>query len=276
MSGYVAEAKITLPSDPSLREKDLLDLQKYDDQLSGWDKHDGQIVNHDLILIVHKFIGSNIKEQLAALERATKLTWTRKFALVAFSIVEQSDTWLSLEMLSGAISDSTKHQKLDRTLPIKLEHAVSNSRFMHIQLYDAKPPLPLLMKLIHQLILSRLTHDNHLALRTEGSVRYPCTVDLLKDSLAKAFGPGQASERTPEIPKKKWVAEALEQFVKLGWADENADEVESFHYIVKRRRGEFDQFIRHCARSSVSSETGQSTQKDEPEAQLSFEFKSPS
>jgi len=45
----------------------------------------------------------------------------------------------------------------------------------------------------------------------------------------------------------RWVRDALEMFAELGWAERHRSDVDAYVYVVKRRRNEFEQFLRHCA-----------------------------
>jgi hypothetical protein len=49
----------------------------------------------------------------------------------------------------GSVTQVAKENKLRERLPIALDHIVANELFSHVELYDAAPPMPLLMKLMH-------------------------------------------------------------------------------------------------------------------------------
>jgi hypothetical protein len=50
--GLVAEAKLGLPKDSGGWDKDIAQLEKYDDDLSGWWTSDEKLPMHDLVALV--------------------------------------------------------------------------------------------------------------------------------------------------------------------------------------------------------------------------------
>jgi hypothetical protein len=241
--GLVAEAKMSLPSNEEYRARELQQIAKYDDDLSGWDTVNGRLPRCDLALIVDHFIGEDVRGHVERLGDSGGLEVKRPLSVIAFALMvaAQGVQVISLKLLYGRLTDSTKHEKLARALQIKLEHVVGNPRFSGVRLYDHEPPAPLLMELIHETVNGDLTREERLVFREEGEVRKKVDVRELREQLSECYGPGEEAERVPEIPKSAWVREAMRRFVKLGWASKG-DERNTFTYILKRRREPLRQF----------------------------------
>ena len=246
--GLIAEAKLALPRESQHREPTISQVRKYDDDLVGWDTDNGLVSNHDIVLVVHHFQGNQLARQIKELVASGKLTFERKFALVKFAVVEQDQTWMSLELIYGSLTDRQKHEKLADTLAIGLEHIAAYREFATVRIYDYPPPDPLLMDLTHTAISSDLSQDDYLQLREQGVVRKPVGVGSLRQLLSESFGPGEHGERVPEIPTEPWVRKALDLFVALKWAEHDVDDPDRYVYIVKNRRKPFDQFLDLCVR----------------------------
>jgi hypothetical protein len=242
--GVVAEAKMSLPGKRAYRARELKKLAKYDDDLAGWDTPSGRIASHDLALVVDLFISKDVRDDLVTLQQEGELCFDRALALISFAIVNRANgEVVALDIVHGELSHEGKNAKLSRNLAIPLEYAAGNPLFAHVQLYDHRPPPPVLMELIHDTINADLTREERLVLRDENEVKKQISVRALREELSCAFGPGEAGRGVPEIPKAAWVREAMRLFVKLGWAQADKDDRDSFTYTLKRRREPLRQFM---------------------------------
>lgn len=260
--GIIAEAKIALSSDPKKRQTKLEDIQKYDDNLTGWETLNGRVSKHDIILIVQHFSGPNVKSQIESLLESKEIQFERKFALVCFALIEEAEMWMSLELLLGSLSDQNKQSKLQKRLGIALEHVAANPYLANIKLYDAPPPEPLLMVLIHEAILTNLNRGEYLLLREGTQINKTIDIQELRALLSKSIGPGEGDSRIPEIPKSDWVRRALELFVKLKWAERVKDHPNQYIYYIKKRRKPFEQFLGFCAKEQNRKEGEKNREKE--------------
>lgn len=246
--GFIAEAKLTLSRDAEKRKAKITDVQKYDDDLVGWCTPDERVKDHDIALIVHQFHGKAVQQQVEELVAAGEFVCMRRFSIIRFARIQQREMWLSLELVYGGVTPAGKNKKLETGLPIKLEHIAGDPLFSHVQLYDARPPAPILMDLIHEQVVSDLSVEERLQFREDGEVQTRLAVDSLRDAISESFGPGDGRARVPEIPRDKWVREALDLFVKLGWAKKEGGD---YSYVLKRRRDSFRQFVELCAKEEL-------------------------
>jgi hypothetical protein len=241
--GIVVEAKIALSGDPKKRTRKLLDLQKYDDDLRGWKTADERIPLHDVVLLCHNFHGTDVCDQIRDLQGKSEISFDRKFALVSFIRGQQTETWMSLALEMGDLSDAAKKEKLRRRLQIRLDHIAANPRFASVELYDHPPPLPMLMHFIEQTVVNDLDENDLLRHRQHQQVLKTFSIDNMRDRLAANFALPQDKTRTPKIPKRAWVKDAMEAFVAFDWAQRASQPKGYYHYIVKKRHGNlFERF----------------------------------
>ena len=258
----LVEAKLALSADAVKRQAKLLDLQKYDDDLIGLSTPSGKSRNHDIILLVAFTHAINVKDDLNRLQTEKMLSFERNFALVRFMRMEEDKMWFVLELVLGCLKDKNKTDKLQRPLAIEMEHLVSNPRFGHIKLYDAEPPLPLLMQQIHELVFNSLTRKERLALRERTQVDITLSISKVRQQLAETCGPGITQvERIPDIPKSQWIRRALQAFIKLGWAEKHKQKRNTFIYHVKKRREPLGQFNKFCAKQRFKKEEEREKQR---------------
>lgn len=245
--GVIAEAKLALSRNGKYRLPRLKEIVKYDDDLTGWDTASGQIDLHDLIVLVHLSQAVDVGDDYVAMIKGGQITIGRKLAVIGFAIIEQAQTWLSLKLEHGELTRQDKAKKLRKMVNIGLDRIAALPRLASMQLYDAAPPPPYLMNLIHTTVLSSLTDQELIDLRDTTEVIKTVSATDLRAQPAEEHGPGIQGTRVPEIPRKSWVVDAMRRLQKMGWIRKADASYEHVEYIVKRRKKPLDQFISHCA-----------------------------
>lgn len=261
--GLIAEAKLAMCINRTGRERRIRQVVKYDDDLVGWHTDDERLDTHDIMLVVHLFRGKEIQDQLQQLQENGEIDLDRPFSLVSFGVVNRTGSeYMTLQLLSGSLSLEEKQDKLSDILAIPLDHVAGNPQFANVKLYDAKPPAPLVMDLIHNLIFENLSPDDFLELEEENELRKQVDVRELRQVISAGFGPGESGDRMPEVPRLDWIREAMSMFVKMDWAEEIDGEPDSYVYLVKRRRTPLKQFVKHFAEERLKEEKA-STERSE-------------
>lgn len=256
----IIEAKLAMSGDPNKRKIKLIETQKYDDDLTGFDTDVTKVTDHDLVLLVDLSHARDIEEHIVELQKSQEIKFEKKFALIRFMRNDERKTWFVLELVSGSLTDQGKTKKLQRTVSIDMEFLVSNQQFGNIEFYDADPPLPLLMDKVHELMFNNLTREQSLLLQEKNQVEVVVTVSKIREQLAESCGPGSASkERTPDIPRSNYVDKAFQAFVKIGWAKKV--KVNSYIYDVRKRRKHFEQFCTFCAKELCKTAEEQDKQR---------------
>jgi len=255
-SGVIAEAKTALSSIAERRRSRLLEIQKYDDNLKGWLTPTETVESHSIVLLVHLHRDQEVAQQITELTTEGAFKMDRSFAVVSFAVITQGKTYFTLSLAHGSLLDREKEARLRRRTPIDMEHLAGNPEFATLKLYDAPPPVPLLMDLIQQCIASRLTPEQRDTFKDIGYVDVPVRVEVLTRWMAEDYGPRcRQGARAPEIPPRSWVHDAMDRFVELGWAKEPDSKAYGlFVYTYKRRVKPFEKFLKHCAQIQLELE----------------------
>jgi hypothetical protein len=248
-TGFIVELKASVPENSEHRRQTLKKVEKYDDDLTGWPTTTEKLARHDLILLIDYPNSEVIKKDVEEMLSTNQLTCVRPFALVYFNHHQRSeDTWVALHLISGRVSDDEKRQKLSTIHMMHPENIAANPIFGKVLIYDARPPLPLLMLRLYTAVVSNLSEDEALRLRVEGQVQKPYRLSQLKEILAEYCCPEQTDPRVPNLPDTKWLKAAVRMWEELGWAAKSQSQAGCFDIIIKKTRREpFEQFLRVCA-----------------------------
>lgn len=236
-SATVAEVKMSLPKDRSLWRAVVEQLERYDDDLSGWPTDSGRVKSHDVALVVHQMRLALVDLLRDALTDTT-VQFERPLYAVSFLRSTQRDTFLLFRLELGVPTFEPVRRRLKEPVSVPLEAiAVHYGRF---KLWDSRPPIPYLMDLIwREVVADRAASDDRFStLRRNSRLPIPLAVAEVAEYLQDNFSfnqslgesPSQtAKERQPLIPHVDWVRAALAAFVESGlgrWQDEQHDRCE--------------------------------------------------
>jgi hypothetical protein len=248
-SGFIVELKASAPENAEHRRKTLMEVQKYDDDLVGWPTPTQRLGDHDLILLIDYPNSEVIKKDIEGMFASNQMTSQRPFALVYFNHHQRADdTWLALHLISGRVSSEEKRQKLSTIHMMHPENIVCNPIFGKVLIYDARPPLPLLMLRLYTAIVSDLSEEESLRLRVEGQIQKTFRLSDLKDILAEYCCPEQTDPRVPNVPQTAWLKAVVRLWEDMGWAAKSETQQGCFDIMIKKTRREpFEQLLRACA-----------------------------
>jgi hypothetical protein len=240
----VAEAKLGLPQETKLWEGDVRQLEKYDDDLTGWWTNDEKIGNHDIIALVPFSRSVRFCDVVADGIKKKKWSFHRKLAMVGFHKQTGAEkTFLTLKKECGDVSDPNLNERLRIGVLIDIVHLISGDR----KFLDHKPPLPLILQILWSNLFVKYAADAETD--PEGGVTHiNVSVAKVTEDLQTYYGYKSAGPRSPEIPKANWVAEALDALTEFGLAQESGNgDYQVGYRQVRRDIVEF--FGRRCFRS---------------------------
>jgi hypothetical protein len=250
---YVIELKASVPENEAHRRERLEEVQKYDDDLTGWLT---PTPSHDLLLLIDYANHITVKEDIEAMEGAGCFRCNRPFAIVSFTLQPRGEaTWIMLQLVHGRLSNGSKHTTLHRICSIHPENLKANPLFGGVLLYDANPPLPLLLIRMYEAVNSNFTEEESLRLRTEGQVTKTYVLSELKEQIADYCCPLQTDQRVPKLPETAWIKRALKVWLDMGWAIKSPNVPGSYDIVVKkaRRTQPFEQFLKVCSETDVKA-----------------------
>jgi len=238
--GVLAEAKASFHGSLKDRERDFKQLANYDMALEGWPTPTGKIDSHDVILLVHY---SRKGSTLDLLEKAKKdglLKPLRKFAAISFTRAPQSDEFLALECFWGEMSDGVLQKRM-RPLSVPLEKV---RPLNPASLYDANPHPVLLMQLAWDNVFNTLVSPNDYLEAGKRPYLITCSIDQVRELLARRCAPLSTDTRDPTIPRRELVKDMFWHFENMDLAKCTDQESGSYTVYYSRKSAPLDFFAK--------------------------------
>ena len=213
--GIVAEAKLGLPRNSDHWEGDFEQLLKYDDELAGWWNSGETIYRHDIVALVPIERAVLFTDNLQTFLQSNGYELERKTSVVGFFKKSGVKDFIGLKKEWGSLSDSKLGSELRKTKLIAFDKILVEYRDR--KFVDSEPPLVYLLQIIWDNIFTvyaaRERTDN-----PSGSTTFKVTVDQVAEEIRQNYGFPSTGDRSPEIPKKRWVTKALSTLVEFGMA----------------------------------------------------------
>ncbi|KKN06621.1 hypothetical protein LCGC14_1075390 [marine sediment metagenome] len=215
--GIVGEVKKSFPQNKGYWKSNFNQIQKYDDDLKGWLTPSEYIKTADIVLLTHYKIKVDVADYLEAEIYNKNLVFNKNFSAIAFSRVQEMKTILTLEKFYGRLFDKELDERFRRIVRVPLDKVIPLS---DIKFYDDKPELSYMMEILWNKIFSQYPKMEEFM--ESGGIKIiniEVNVDKLTQELRIQFTDSIESDtRQPELPKAKWVKEAMDMFVKLNYA----------------------------------------------------------
>ena len=238
--GVIAEAKLGFGTDEDLFSKrvdeTVAQMEKYDDDLQGWP---GQIDGsneafvHDLLLLANFEDAIPATRELKARREAGSFVVDRRLAIVScLRLTRAEGEWPTLVLEDGGLADSAKTTKLQDRIPINPGILGSSTLFGLVKVYDAEPPLPILMDLVHKAIAENLTPEEQDEYNVQRQVEKTISISQLCEWVS-VYAFKRTDERDPVIPKVGWIRKAVRKLVNIGWAEPDPEDKNTFVYYHK-------------------------------------------
>src|SRR5258708_24272053 len=209
-SGIVAEAKLGLPKNDGVWDDDIKQLEKYDDDLTGWWTKSEKIPSHDLVALVPLARAVKFGDRLRRGMSEEKWTVERKLAIVGFFKTSGVKDFLSLKKELGTLSLADLDERLreSRQIPIALLITIYND----CKFVDHMPPLPYTLQIMWDHLFARYAGDQSNG-ETGTVPSLEVSVEQVTKDLQEYFGFKSNGARSPEIPRTSWVRRALDTLV---------------------------------------------------------------
>lgn len=231
--GLVAEAKLGLPKSDEMWDEDIKQLEKYDDDLSGWWTADERMAKHDLVALVPLSRAVRFCDRLDSGVRDAKWTFERNVAVVGFFKTSGVKDFLSLKKECGALSLNDLDQRLRESRQIAIDLLIL--KYKDRKFVDHMPPLPYLLQIMWDHLFTRYAADVQES-ESGGAVRLSLSVEKVTKDLQEYFGFTSTGARSPEIPPLNWVRKAFDALASSKLASKKGDT----EYVIayKRTRGD--------------------------------------
>lgn len=231
--GLVVEAKGDLPNNKDHWRGEVSQLEKYDDDLTGWFSQTGRVAQSDAVYLIHQSRAVDLVDYLKELKARGELTLNHA-AIVSFIRTTQVKTFITLRKEDGDIRDAQLNDRWRRTNQVPLEKLIA--KFGQVKFYDTAPPLAYTLEIIWTQVLAARIEDTSFDAKEKC---YPMLVTPqdIRTELAKYFRIPRNDDRDPEIPKTEWVADAFGMLVELGLAEKVRDS-DAYRVRYKNKRGD--------------------------------------
>ncbi len=235
--GIVGEVKKSLPQNKEFWKKYFRQLQKYDDDLKGWKTPNEKIQKMDLVFLTDYLLKSEVLEYIKLKIQTGEFKTNNNFCVVTFMRLHESEEKFTFENISGKFSDMYANEILKIGTPraMPLEDVMNYNKNFTVKFYDSPPPLPYMMMVLWDNIFPSIkTIEQYIDEKGKKRQKFEVNIDFLTNELREKFSHNANHDsRQKKIPEKDWVKKAMDEFVRLGYAETKIDDKNS--YIVKKR-----------------------------------------
>ncbi len=257
--GIVSEVKLGLPRETEYWDDDVQQVEKYDDDLTGWWTPSEKVGNHDIIALVPSPRSVQFCDVVQGGIANKKWRFDRSIAVVGFHKQTGAEkTFLTLKKECGKVSDVALNERLRLGVPIDIVHLIRDDR----KFLDHKPPLPLLLQILWSDLFTKYAAEVERE-EPSGTATISVSVSAVTADLQKYYGYASTGARSPEIPRANWVSEALDALVEFGLATKSAPGEYSVGYR-KIRRDIVEFFGRRCFRRERQILRAAAKKKEQP------------
>lgn len=253
-AGVIGEVTAKLTTDREIWRDKLMQLKKYDDDLTGWWTKDGRIAGHDVALIINltrsvlvsdilaeekelaekvrmseKNASADAKSSTASPERKL-LEFERKVAVVGFERSSgATKEAITLKKEFGALTNKAASETLRNTVRVALEILVVE--YHDKKFADHEPPEPLLLQILWETLFTSYLGEGTPFNEDLGYTPLRVTAKQVTEDLRKYYGFTGTDDHSPQIPRMSWVRKSLGRLVQFGLAHVDKDE-----FVVHYRR----------------------------------------
>ncbi len=233
-TGVLAEVKLSFPKDQSHWMDDFEQVMAYDADLKGWPSDDGQVTQHDVVLITEQGRAVQVRKFYES-HAGEKISFVRPFAIVAINRSDNRQPYYFFQRVHGKLTHSTLDASLEDGVKVPMK--VLLEKYSTVKLYDAVPPVPYMMELIWTHVVVEAVRQEPKFAKLHKRHKLPVVLEVagIVDKLREGFSfrslDVHATDGSPSLPKKLWVTDALEQYVSIKqaeWIDAKKEQVRVF------------------------------------------------
>lgn len=227
--GYVAEAKRTLPTDRTLWRKYGEQLLKYDDDLIGWWTPDERIEVSCAALLIDINRAVEFVRQFQSLIDTEERVIKGPLSVIEFVRAQQVSPAIMLRIQWGTISDQGLNDRLLNGISVPIEKVKASYGVR--KFHDSKPIVEHTMVILWNDIFNSMRDEQRLDPQS-GSQELIVSVESLTEEMQRLYGQYAREMREIEFPRRAWIRDAMEKFVRLDLAERRDDDA----YVVRFRR----------------------------------------
>lgn len=222
----IGEVKKSFPQNEAVWTRAFSQLKSYDADLGGWPTASGRVPRHDVALLLHQSRAARVA-RFYQTKKSREFMFQRPFAVVEFNRSDERKSYFFFRIFDGHLSASQVNAQLGDGVQVPMSELLDV--YSKVKLYDAEPPLPYLMQIIweHVVTLKASESEKFQHLRKNQKLDVKFTVDEITTVLREGYSfhavCGANANDGPQIPKRDWVVKACKEFVQASdatWTDE--------------------------------------------------------
>lgn len=234
--GLVCEVKKEFSKEDEHWLKEIQQLEKYDDDLSGWDTSSGNIATHDIVLLTHYLRSRKVKDHIKKLIDKKQIEFKRNYSIIEFTRNDERNLFYNLRLEDGELAHKEINNKLYEGKGIPFEKLIKN--LASVKFYDGEPETEYVMAWLWTGVFNTFPEPSDYRSAHGKTIEIEVSVDKAFKLLRQYYGPPiKDNDHQVQIPKKKWVKKALDNFVTIKLAkqtDEN-NYIVKFHQVKKQK-----------------------------------------
>ncbi len=212
------------------------------------------IKNNDLAFFIDYNKKYEVLEYIKEKRKIGDFSTIKNFTIISF--LKQSEEKFSFEKVCGSFSDNKLSDMLKdgKVLPMPLLKVLQYYKNGGIKFYDAKPPIPYLMNILWMQIFPTIRKiEQYIDEKGKMQQRFETNLNFLTDELKEKYTHTEDHDtRQPKIPKKKWVKEAMEEFVRLGYAENDSGDPDKYIVKIKHIKDPLEKFCKEVVKGRES------------------------
>ncbi len=238
-TGVLGEVKHTFPKNQELWVNAFDQLQKYDDDLSGWPNEEERVAIHDLVLLTHTSRSRTVGNYYREKKGNGDISFSRPFSIVEYNLISERKNFFFFRIEEGVLTDEHVNTKLQEGVPVPMSVLILN--YAAVKLYDDKPEVPYLMFLIWNLVVLEKASEleQYRSLRKNQKLDLALSVDEIVETLRLGYSfrllNSEFADMQPQVPKKVWVKEACQKFVEWNEATWNENDKSTLTFRAHKK-----------------------------------------
>jgi hypothetical protein len=248
--GVIVECKSGFPQDRSRHREELRQIEKYDDDLSGWPREHPRPSDVDIAVLVRSRVARPLANAMQGALEAGTIHIERDWAVVRYELsAAEAKSTVVLDLVAGGFSNEALQGPFRAQERRILEETIHTEGYPKFT--DDDPPVAYTVWVMWDFVFSHLTPEAEYEERLDGAI-YVLRLTVAEAHCAVVTRYGvEAADRQHCYPEARWVEAALDALVHVGWA-ELSDAVYRVSY--QERSDSLAQFVSRWASLKVKAD----------------------
>lgn len=244
--GILCEVKTSMPYPDHFLLEEFKQLEKYSEDVTGWDTPTKEVQDHDVLLLCHVMDSDRVLNKISGWISAGEINFEKKFCLGEWGVVESLKFGERDVILIRHRFGETGCDTLNKTLRenIKLDVDKLVTRYEKCRFTRKEPPVEYTMAQLWTCIFPAL-HE-----KTEN---FEVNIDDVLKVAYEYYIPWSGIEGEYSQVRKKWIAKAMDRFCEIFLAEKIEDQLGNYliYYGKRIKKNVSEYFVDRTCRSDI-------------------------